>query len=102
MGISHDMRIKQIDILISKNQVLHAKCYTLNTMYMKLHKLAIMDKKLSEIHKNLIPTKLTTIPCNTKSYNSINTNIPNNWPAFLPVNNGYTSSYALIRIHFNY
>ena len=27
-------------------------------------------------------------------------NIPCNWPAFLAVNNGYISSYALIRIHY--
>ena len=27
-------------------------------------------------------------------------NIPYNWPVFLAVNNGYTSSYALIRIHY--
>ena len=59
-------------------------------------------KKLNEIHENLIPTKVTIIRYNTKSYNTINTNIPYNWPAFLAMNdvrnNGYTSSYALIRI----
>ena len=37
-----------------------------------------MDKKLNEIREILIPTKLTTIRYNTKSYNTINTNIPYN------------------------
>ena len=59
-----------------------------------------MDKKLDEMCENLIPTKLRTISYYTKSYNTINTNIPCNWPAFLAVNNGYTYSYALIRIYY--
>ena len=54
-----------------------------------------MDKKLNEIHENLIPTKLTTILYSTNYYYT-NTKIPYNWPAFLAVNNGCTSSYALI------
>ena len=66
------------------------KYYTLNTMYIKLHKI-IMDKKPNEIHKNLIPTKLSTIQYSTNCYN---------WPVFLTVNTGYTSSYAFIGIHY--
>ena len=31
----------------------------------------IMDKKLNEICKKFIPTNLTTIPYNIKSYNTI-------------------------------
>ena len=31
-----------------------------------------MDNKLNEIHKNLIPAKLTTTQYNTKSYSTIN------------------------------
>ena len=54
-----------------------------------------MDKKLNETYENLIPTKLTTIPYSTNSYN---TNTPYNWPVFLAVNNGYTSLCQLIRI----
>ena len=30
-----------------------------------------MDEKLNQIYKNLMPTKLTTIQYNTKSYNTI-------------------------------
>ena len=61
-----------------------------------------MDKKLNEICEILIPTKLTITRYNTKSYNTINTNIPYNFPAFSAENNakknGSTSLYALIRI----
>ena len=60
----------------------------------------MMDKKLDEICKNLIPKKLTIIRYNTKSYNTIKHKIPYNWPAFLAVNNvrnnRYTSSYICI------
>ena len=56
-----------------------------------------MDKNLNKICKNLIHTKLITILYNTTQQN---TNIPYNWPAFLAVNNGYTSSCALIRIGY--
>ena len=59
-----------------------------------------MDKKLNEIHDNLIPTKLITISHSTNSYNTIKHNIPYNWPAFLAVNNRYTFLYALIRIRY--
>ena len=31
----------------------------------------IMDEKLNEIHKNLIPMKLTTILYSTNTYNTI-------------------------------
>ena len=47
---------EQVDILISKIQVL--QILYLNNVYINL---IIMDKKLNEIHKNLINTKLTTI-----------------------------------------
>ena len=59
-----------------------------------------MDKKLNEIHKNLIPTKLTTYHTIQNLTTQQNTNIPYNWLIFLAVNNGYTSSYALIRIYY--
>ena len=62
-----------------------------------------MDKKLNEIRENLIPTKLTITRDNTKYYNTIK-HIPYYRPAFSAVNNvrnnGYTSLYALIRIHY--
>ena len=58
-----------------------------------------MDKKLNEIYENLIPTKLTITQYNAKSYNT-----PYNFPAFLAWNNvrnnGSTSLYALIRMHY--
>ena len=57
-----------------------------------------MDKKLNENRENLIPMKL--INCTVQTYNTINTNIPYNQPAFLAVNNGYTSLYALSRIPY--
>ena len=47
------------------------KNYTSNTMYIKLQKLSYSYKKLNKMHKNLIPTKLTTIPYNTYPYNTI-------------------------------
>ena len=47
--------------------------------------------------KSLMPTKLTIIWYNTRSYN---TNIPYNLPPFFAVNNGYTFSYALIGIRY--
>ena len=64
-----------------------------------------MYKKLNEIHKNLIPMKLITRLYSTIQYNktqtvSYNTNIPYNWPAFIAVNSGYITSYALIRISY--
>ena len=54
-----------------------------------------MDKKPNEIHESLIPTKLTTIPYST---NFLKRHITKTYlrPAFLAVNNEYTSSYALI------
>ena len=54
-----------------------------------------MDKELNKIGENLIPMKLTTIPYNTKilQHNKTQTYLI----AFLAVNNGYTSSYSLIR-----
>ena len=32
-------------------------------------------------------------------HNETQTYVPYNWPAFLAVNNGYTSLYALIKIY---
>ena len=61
---------KQVNILISKNQALQILYFNHLTTYVKLHKL-IMDKKFNKICKNLIPTKTTTIPYNTKGYNTI-------------------------------
>ena len=58
---------KQVDILISKNQVLQILYF--NTMYIKL--IIIMDKKPNKIQESLILTKLTTIPYSTSSYNTI-------------------------------
>ena len=53
-----------------------------------------MDKKLNEIHENLIPTKLTTIRIwyNTKSYNTIKHNIPYSYLASLLSSERATSS----------
>ena len=58
-----------------------------------------MDKKLKEIHVNLIPMKIKNHAVQYYSYTIINT--PYEWPAFLAascVNSRYMSSYALIRI----
>ena len=63
-------KVKQVDILISKNQALQV-------LYFKHHvyktSLITMDKKLNEIHKNSIPTKLTTLPYYTIQYNKTQT-----------------------------
>ena len=64
-----------------------------------------MDKKLNEIHENLIPTKLTIIRYNAKSYNTIKHKyIPYNFPTFSAVNNvrndGSKSSYVLTQIGY--
>ena len=56
-----------------------------------------MDKKLNKIHENLIPTKLTTIPYSTNNYNIIK---HKHLITGQPMNNGYTSSYALIRMRY--
>ena len=72
----------------------------LDIMYVKLHKI-IMDKKLMkstkiwfhEMNKHTLHYKLL-------QHNKIHTYIPYNWLVFLAVNNGYTSSYALIRIRY--
>ena len=62
-----------------------------------------MDKKPDEIHRNLIPSKLTNVQYSINSYTAINT--PYDWPAFLAascLNIGYVSLYELIRIHCTY
>ena len=59
------MLYEQVDILASKNQALQI-LYPKHHVY-KTSKI-IMDKNFT---KFLIPTKLTTIPYNTKSYNTI-------------------------------
>ena len=67
-----------------------------------------MDKKPNEIYENLIPTKYNNHIVQYKLlyvhvHITTNTNIPYNWPAFIAafwLNSGYTSSYALIRIHY--
>ena len=46
-----------------------------------------MDKKLNEICENLVPTELTILWYNLKSYYTIkHTSIPYNLPPFLAVN----------------
>ena len=58
-----------------------------------------MDKKLTkstkfdphQMNKHILQYKLLLAT-------QYNTNIPYNWPAFLAVNNGYTSLYTIIRI----
>ena len=63
---------KQVDILISKNQVLQ-----IYLKHIKLHKLPWI-----ETHENLIPTKLNNDTVQFYCYNTIvNKNIPYNWPA---------------------
>ena len=59
---------KQVDIVISKNQALQILYF--NTMFIITSEI-IVDRKLYEIHENLIHTKLTTIPWSTNSYNTI-------------------------------
>ena len=65
---------EQADILISKNQVVQILYFKI--MYIKYHKLHIMDKKPNEIHENLPPTKIKQPYCTV-----LNTNIPYKWPA---------------------
>ena len=70
--------------------------YTLNIMYITL-------RNYHGYQENLIPMKINNhyIPYSFNTYTIININIPYNWPAFLAaswLNNGYTSSYALIRM----
>ena len=60
-----------------------------------------MDKKLNKIHKNLIPMKLKTMPYTKKCYNTIK-HKHTYLITFLVVNNGYTSSCALIRLRATY
>ena len=49
-----------------------------------------MDKKLNEICENLVPTELTILWYNLKSYYTIkHTSIPYNLPPFLAVNMHY-------------
>ena len=58
-----------------------------------------MDKKLNEVYKNLIPTKLKTTPYGTNSYNTIKHKhiyLITSWPAFTAVNNGYTFHMHLL------
>ena len=76
---------KQVDILISKSQTLQH--YTLNIMYIKLHKI-IMDKKPTKSMKIWSSGNeqiYLTLQIVTTQYNI---NIPYNWPAFLAVKNG--------------
>ena len=64
--------MKQVDILISKNQVLQI----LYLKHIKLHKLPWI-----ETHENLIPTKLNNDTVQFYCYITIvNKNIPYNWP----------------------
>ena len=63
---------QQVDILISKNQVLQI----LYLKHIKLHKLPWI-----EIHENLIPTKLNNDTVQFYCYITIvNKNISYNWP----------------------
>ena len=56
---------------------MRCKYYTLNIMYVKLHKLPWI-----ETHKKLIPTKLNNDTVQFYYYITIiNKNIPYNWPA---------------------
>ena len=92
VSLNATFRCKQVDILIYKNQVLQILCLKHHT------RLAFMDKKPNEIHKNLIPKKFTVATV-INSYTIINR--PYNWPPFLIascLNIGDVSSYELIRI----
>ena len=63
-----------------------------------------MDKKHNEICENLIPTKLQSSGTIQNLTTPQNTNILYNWLACSAVknvrNNGYTSLYVLIRMHY--
>ena len=60
-----------------------------------------MDKKPNEIHENLSPTKIKKLYRTVLTLiNNKNINIPYNWPIGSYLNSGYTSSYALIGIHY--
>ena len=68
--MAHDS-CKQVDILISKNQVLQI-------LYLKHHvyktSQIIMDTKLNKIHENLIPLEINShicMPYSTNSYDTI-------------------------------
>ena len=54
---------------------------------------------LLNIHENLITTNCMSKHPTVQTVTD-NTNVPYNWPAFLAVNNRYTSLYALTRIHY--
>ena len=90
--------LKQLDILISKNQ-------ELRILYLKHLTLNSINYHGYETSRN--PQKFDTNKINNNNYGTIqnlttqlNTNISNNWPPFLVVNNGYTSSYTLIRTRY--
>ena len=69
---AHTIQHKQVDILISKNQVLQI----LYLKHIKLHKLPWI-----ETHENLIPTKLNNDTVQFYCYITVvNKNIPYNWP----------------------
>ena len=92
--------MQQVDILVYKNQalpILYLKHHVYKTSYI------IMDKKLTK------STKIWSLR-NEQTYPTVQTVTDNiikhktylirNWPAFLAVNNGYTSSYTLVRIRY--
>ena len=85
---------KQVDILISKNQVLQI-CYAWDAC-----KLSSWIRNLTKSTKIWSPQKYSSYVYNFNSYTIINT--PYNWPVHLAascLNIGYVSSYELIRIH---
>ena len=60
-----------------------------------------MNKKLTKSMKILSPLNEQIYPSTLQTVTTQqNINIPYNWPEFLAVNNGYTSLYAIIRIHY--
>ena len=85
--------LKQVDILISKNQalqILYLKHH--DNIYKTLEN--IMDKKLTKSTKIWFPQNEQTYPTvQIVTDNTINTNIPYIWPAFKWVMDTYLCMY---------
>ena len=69
-------------------------------MHIKLNKLS-WTKKLTKYTKIWSPRNKQIYPTvQTVTDNTVNTNIPYNWPDFVAVDNVITSLYALIGIRY--
>ena len=96
-ALTLQLKILQVDILISKNQVLQI----LNTIHIKLH---ARNLPVYEIQENLIPTKINNhVSYSINSYTTISINIPYTCQAFLAAlrfNSGCVFSYEIIKISY--